>query len=88
MKLRTDKLFEKGYLSDRYFPRAAEVNYIKAQTAMSLAMKYNLTGDRYDLLRAGQNITEVNKTERTLVKKLINELNGTVKALANSEAMF
>ena len=88
MKLRTDKLFEKGYLSDRYFPRAAEVNYIKAQTAMSLAMKYNLTGDRYDLLRAGQNITEVNKTERTLLKKLINELNGTVKALANSEAMF
>lgn len=88
MKLRTDRLFEKGYLSDRYLLRAAEVNYIKAQTAMSLAMKYNLTGDRYDLLRAVQNITEINKTERTFVKKLINELNGTVRASTNSEDMF
>lgn len=74
MKIRIDKLYEKGFISDNALVQAASECYSKAQSAMSLAMKYNITGDLNALMRAVQKIQDVNKKEEGYLNKVISEL--------------
>lgn len=54
--------------------RAASECYSQAQSAMSLAMKYNITGSLNVLMRAAQKITDVNEREAIYLNQVISEL--------------
>ena len=74
MKIRVEKLYEKGFISDDAMVRAASECYSQAQSAMSLAMKYNITGSLNVLMRAAQKITDVNEREAIYLNQVISEL--------------
>ena len=74
MKIRIDKLYEKGFISDFALVRTATRCCEKAKLAMYTALKYNVMGDSHVLLRSIQNIRDVNETEDVYLDKVISEI--------------